>query len=111
VSHFYANFKNATEKPPLPPKHVAHKLCPLETNFSDHTGVLVQVKNCFFNRKCKMETKRVRPVTLYGKFIFYHCLDNIDWDFLAYDFDVNHKFDMFLNNILSIFNTAFPEQI
>jgi hypothetical protein len=84
---------------------------PLETDFSDHTGVLVQVKNCFFNRKCKMETKRVRPITLYGKFIFYHCLDNIDWDFLAYDFDINHKFDMFLNNILSIFNTAFPEQM
>jgi hypothetical protein len=84
---------------------------PLETDFSDHTGVLVQVKNCFFNRKCKMETKRVRPITQYGKFIFYHCLDNIDWDFLTYDFDINHKFDMFLNNILSIFNTAFPEKM
>jgi hypothetical protein len=58
-----------------------------------------------------METKRVRPITQYGKFIFYHCLDNIDWDFLAYDFDINHKFDMFLNNILSIFNTAFLEQM
>jgi hypothetical protein len=81
---------------------------PLDLALSDHIGILLNWSVNIPDSKPTLKT--IRPITNYGKFLFYHLISNNNWDFIDSDIDPDDKFTMFLNNIVFNYHTAFPER-
>jgi hypothetical protein len=76
---------------------------PLDLAISDHIGILLNWSINIPDSKPTLKT--IRPITNYGKFLFYHLISNTSWDFIDSDIDPDDKFTMFLNNI--VFNLPY----
>ena len=80
----------------------------IDANLSDHKGQEF-ITNFSNDANIKIKTT-FRPITLKGKVLLYDKISEIRWDFFTNDspHDINTKFNIFQNKILSIFETCFP---
>nr|CAI5846629.1 unnamed protein product [Callosobruchus analis] len=65
-----------------------------------------------FNIKFGTNTKIVcRPITEYGKFVFFNLVDKLNWDFVQ-DSSLNcdNKFELFIHKLQNCLHEAFPEK-
>jgi hypothetical protein len=84
-------------------------VAPVNFHISDHLGISVNLRtNHFITRKSKV--KIVRPLSDEGKFMFFKFLENVNWNFVDLSFDLNVKFQMFMNTIMYYYNLAFPQK-
>jgi hypothetical protein len=82
---------------------------PVNFHISDHLGISVNLRtNHFITRKSKV--KIVRPLSDEGKFMFFKFLENVNWNFVDLSFDLNVRFQMFMNTIMYYYNLAFPQK-
>lgn len=79
----------------------------LDSALSDHIGVVSNIKINIVD-KCNNISSTFRPITEAGKIMFYSLMLNIDWFFISTDIDIENKFSMLLNNIVTAFQAAFP---
>ena len=77
-------------------------------NLSDHVSILVDLSIICDETDKVTKLKLCRPLTAYGKLMFFEFISTINWDFIDGDIDVDNKFSMFLNNMLYMYYIAFP---
>lgn len=96
IDNIFINFKNDNS--------IANVI---DANLSDHKGQEFTTNFCN-NASTKIKTP-YRPITLKGKLLLYDKISEIRWDFTnGKQHDINTKFNIFHNRILSVFETCFP---
>nr|CAI5867585.1 unnamed protein product [Callosobruchus analis] len=79
-------------------------------NVSDHKAQLLEAKFTVPSGDVTQTQKICRPITQQGMFIFYHMVNNISWDFIRANCEVNKVFTDFMALLENSFLSAFPEK-
>nr|CAI5834912.1 unnamed protein product [Callosobruchus analis] len=82
----------------------------IEMNVSDHKVQLLEAKFTVPSGDVTQTQKICRPITQQGMFIFYHMVNNISWDFIRANCEVNKVFTDFMALLENSFLSAFPEK-
>ncbi|XP_063902202.1 uncharacterized protein LOC135121850, partial [Zophobas morio] len=87
-------------------------ITPAKLYQSDHTGICVNVtlKEAVFDNS--FIPKYVRPISQFGKIMFFNLLQQVDWSFIDQncDFNASDLFSIFIDTLLLYYNIACPEK-
>ena len=82
----------------------------MDSGMSDHRAQALTVRSDQA-RKSEYMSKSTRPLTELGFFTFFQCFSEVSWSFLAdIEMELNTKYDLFQQHVLSTFNASFPEK-
>jgi hypothetical protein len=82
-----------------------------DTHLSDHLAIKLQLKLPKSKLNHSTRLQNFKPITNFGKFLFYNSLSNINWSFIDESCDANTKFSSFIDLISHHACINFPEVV